>query len=792
MKKKLLLAIAMVALMLSTVPVKAQEAQWYEKYVLTPEELPDGWEVKVWYPFPIPMIPDRLCGGCGTANMDRPRCQAQQTSKWKEVCALRKKLYGVEYRHKETKHYNRCVVIQLEDSTSTLAYLNLLKELLYDIEIKEVEFSNRQADKIFQKELSGWKALTESERENCRKHRSRCPYHPIQNVTNFISAVPKGVRWGDEGSFYVDHRYIHWITDHVFPEQSETYFTNSSMWYVLKYDDTIVVFEAWSELPKAEVEEIINVLHKKVSSEVKGKPMKVTYDTFDAQGRPEGYFAKGEPIEIAGDVTSEGKGISGATVWIEPLFDSIGMFDPATLSTDTSGHYSYTFVPSFKDAYCFWCSYAFAVKASKPGYLEAKAFTTGFRLGAELTNKSRGNYFKAIKGLVLVKKGGGEWKYVPVGTEGSLDSIGDGVMTKRRSKAIVYTVRGGKIRKKFTLKQLSQLEISRKRSEEERPAWLELLLLFTPSGLIPGSKSSVWVGIDKLSPEEILDIQTPGAVVGIKGTELTLDITEDGTTSLHVFEGICDFYDLEERKTVVVHAGETSKCQAGGVPTDPVPYRDDDRDRYPDGMERWWEEEEREEEEEEEEVDITKTSLIAEDRTVPPGETVSVPIRLEKAEHIGSLGFNLSYDPAVAQVVNVSKGSIMDPAVFSYNDKETGIIRFGFASATGVSGEKDAAAVIEFKAIGAEGSKSPLTLSEILPTDAEGAPLSINLVDGELTIEKHVIGDCNRDNKITVVDALCALQMYVGLRDVDLIMDMDEDGRVTTEDARRILIMAKR
>jgi hypothetical protein len=51
-------------------------------------------------------------------------------------------------------------------------------------------------------------------------------------------------------------------------------------------------------------------------------------------------------------------------------------------------------------------------------------------------------------------------------------------------------------------------------------------------------------------------------------------------------------------------------------------------------------------------------------------------------------------------------------------------------------------------------------------------------------------GDCNGDGKITAADALCALQMAVGKRAEDLVMDVNGDGRVTSLDARKILRIA--
>ena len=48
-------------------------------------------------------------------------------------------------------------------------------------------------------------------------------------------------------------------------------------------------------------------------------------------------------------------------------------------------------------------------------------------------------------------------------------------------------------------------------------------------------------------------------------------------------------------------------------------------------------------------------------------------------------------------------------------------------------------------------------------------------------------GDCDKDGKLTESDALCALEMSVGLRPVQLNMDMDNSGNVTSRDAVIVL-----
>lgn len=51
-------------------------------------------------------------------------------------------------------------------------------------------------------------------------------------------------------------------------------------------------------------------------------------------------------------------------------------------------------------------------------------------------------------------------------------------------------------------------------------------------------------------------------------------------------------------------------------------------------------------------------------------------------------------------------------------------------------------------------------------------------------------GDCDGDGKITEADALCALEMSIGLRPVSLQMDMDHSGDVTSRDAVILLQQA--
>ena len=178
-------------------------------------------------------------------------------------------------------------------------------------------------------------------------------------------------------------------------------------------------------------------------------------------------------------------------------------------------------------------------------------------------------------------------------------------------------------------------------------------------------------------------------------------------------------------------------------------------------------------------------------RTAGPGATVLVPVRLERGEQVGTLGFNVNYDPTVARAVRVYRGARMSPATFSFNAAVPGLIRIGAAARAEVS-EDGSAAVIEFRTVGDRGSYSDVTISDMVVSDASGELRSIQVHHGLLTVESAEVGDGNGDGRVTAVDALIAMRMFVGLVSEDLVMDMNGDGRVTLVDSMEILNLARR
>jgi hypothetical protein len=184
----------------------------------------------------------------------------------------------------------------------------------------------------------------------------------------------------------------------------------------------------------------------------------------------------------------------------------------------------------------------------------------------------------------------------------------------------------------------------------------------------------------------------------------------------------------------------------------------------------------------------TGAALVAESRTAAPNSTVQVPIRLDRASNIGSMNFVLTYNAQVIKVNKVDSGSLLSGALFTPNYKTPPEVRFGLATSEGISGS-GTVAYIEFQVIGAAGSSSPLTFSELSTTDTSGKSVALTTQNGTVTVASggNVKGDYNGDGKVTELDALAALKMSVKELPEDLVLDMDGNGKVTAEDARLIL-----
>ncbi|MDH7593305.1 MAG: hypothetical protein QHG99_02985 [Methanomicrobiales archaeon] len=152
----------------------------------------------------------------------------------------------------------------------------------------------------------------------------------------------------------------------------------------------------------------------------------------------------------------------------------------------------------------------------------------------------------------------------------------------------------------------------------------------------------------------------------------------------------------------------------------------------------------------------------------------------------------LRYNPAVLKAREVRRGELTENSLFDFNIQGDRI-RIGIASRDGFQGE-GSLAEIRFDVVGAAGSISPLRIESVSANRAiDSATLVIPTEGGVLTVispAQATRGDASGDRRVRALDALIALQMAVGKRAEDLTLDMDDNGKITSLDARQILKMA--
>ena len=187
-------------------------------------------------------------------------------------------------------------------------------------------------------------------------------------------------------------------------------------------------------------------------------------------------------------------------------------------------------------------------------------------------------------------------------------------------------------------------------------------------------------------------------------------------------------------------------------------------------------------------------ALVFESRSKPSGSEIQIPLTFTGvSEQIGNMDINLLYDPAVLTATDAIKGGLTSNSLFDFNVAEPGVIRISLADKTGFSGLKGSVANIRFNVIGTVGTTSPLQITSLDANRAtDSAPMTIGIQNGLFTVISDLEnrGDYDGDGNWTALDALVALQMSVGKRDEDLIMDVSQDGKVTSVDARQILQQA--
>lgn len=175
---------------------------------------------------------------------------------------------------------------------------------------------------------------------------------------------------------------------------------------------------------------------------------------------------------------------------------------------------------------------------------------------------------------------------------------------------------------------------------------------------------------------------------------------------------------------------------------------------------------------------------------VKAGETVTLPVEVIKPADVSSLNVEIGYSAAVANVKEKPvAGALKGNRLFEANHGESGVVLVGLAGSAPLNSDGQLA-VIAFTAVGKPGEKTPLTVKVTSANLSNGGLVTAATIDGELEIVSQSRGDINNDDVVDPRDALDALKMSVRLLPVNLAADMDDNGVITANDARMILLKA--
>ena len=110
----------------------------------------------------------------------------------------------------------------------------------------------------------------------------------------------------------------------------------------------------------------------------------------------------------------------------------------------------------------------------------------------------------------------------------------------------------------------------------------------TPGVILSLDRGRMHAIFDKLTGTEPRIVQTPGALLAVRGTEYTVNVDRTGATTLDVWEGIVEVRSDLRREPMLVHAGQESTFGRREAPSNPRPMpqdrrRDGGTDRSPEG-----------------------------------------------------------------------------------------------------------------------------------------------------------------------------------------------------------------
>jgi hypothetical protein len=102
----------------------------------------------------------------------------------------------------------------------------------------------------------------------------------------------------------------------------------------------------------------------------------------------------------------------------------------------------------------------------------------------------------------------------------------------------------------------------------------------TPGVVLSLQRGRIRAAFDKLTGSEPRIVQTPGALLAVRGTKFDVEVARDGNTTVDVFEGVVEVSSPLQREPLFVRAGQESTYGHGRPPAvQPMPQ--DRRDNAP-------------------------------------------------------------------------------------------------------------------------------------------------------------------------------------------------------------------
>lgn len=105
----------------------------------------------------------------------------------------------------------------------------------------------------------------------------------------------------------------------------------------------------------------------------------------------------------------------------------------------------------------------------------------------------------------------------------------------------------------------------------------------TPGVILSLERGRIHAMFDKITGSEPRIVQTPGALLAVRGTQYNVEVDNSGKTMLDVFEGTVEIRSPLRPDPFLVHAGESSNFSRRDLPPDHPMKTPDDRRQDPQG-----------------------------------------------------------------------------------------------------------------------------------------------------------------------------------------------------------------